>query len=181
MTIEESPILKGRSVTRRSMSRPQHTRHLISGFSLFAIPNRTGGNAQTESHFRSFELACAAEFVSNYTPQSGLQRLLLLAHVVAQRFVQKRLVVAATGVVNLLAKPVQNVLVEPDGDAGFSRRDPQDRATPALAEVIFLLHSPSCIAVSLFESPAERRSIESGRRARCKRPQECAPRNPCLS
>src|ERR1700719_2516428 len=112
------------------------------------------GNAQAGSYFGCCELTCAAEFVSNYTPQSGLQRLLLLAHEVAQRFVKKGLVVPATGVVNLLAKPVQNVLVEPDGDTGFSRRDPQDRAAPALAEVIFLLHSPPRIAVSLFESPA---------------------------
>src|SRR5262245_39445427 len=65
-------------------------------------------------------LSGAAKFVSNRSPQSRLQGLLLPAHETAQRLVNKRLVVSASCVINLLTKPVQNVIIQPDRDPGFS-------------------------------------------------------------
>src|SRR5579862_6357379 len=94
-------------------------------------------------------LASVAEFVPDDAPENGLERFLFVAHKCAQCFIDERLVVSAAGVVNLLAKPVQDVLIEADGIAG-----------------------------PLSESPAALRSIGSPRRARCKRRQRHAPGNP---
>ena len=65
-----------------------------------------------------------AEFVANHAAQGSLEPLLFLAHVNAQSFIDGGLVISSACVVHLLAKPVQNVVVQPNRDSSLFRRVP---------------------------------------------------------
>jgi hypothetical protein len=80
-------------------------------------------------------LSGVAKLVSTYTPQSRFQRLMLPIHETAQRQVDTRLVVTASRIVNLLTKPVQNVIVQPNRDPRLSGRHFQNRTPPSFAEI----------------------------------------------
>jgi hypothetical protein len=122
-----------------------------------------------------------AELVSNHAPQHGIQGFQLLAREGSEGLIDERLVVPAPGVVNLLSKPIQNVVVEPNRDSGFLGWHPQNRSAPALAEVIFLLYDPPGTAGAPEESRAVLKSVASVLFATCIRLLKCGPGNPCRS
>jgi hypothetical protein len=87
-------VLAGRAYARKDIKRPQRCDPLNSGFQLFAD-----------------DLA-----------QHILQGLVSIPYMLAQRFVDQCLVVAASCVMHLLAKPIQHIRVNPNRNPGFARR-----------------------------------------------------------
>jgi hypothetical protein len=73
--------------------------------------------------------------------------------------VNERLVVSASRIINLLTKPVQNLNVQPNRDAGLSRRHLQYRTPSAFAEIIFLLHIDAPHRESALLRPSSRTDI----------------------
>lgn len=54
--------------------------------------------------------------------------------------IHHRLVVAATGGIDPVAEPAEDIVVDPNGDPGLTRRGREDRAALAFAEVVVPLH-----------------------------------------
>src|SRR5271165_2643678 len=123
-------------------------------------------------------LSRATQFIPNHSAQRCLQRFLLVAYETTQSPVDQRLVVSAARVVDLLAKPLQNIFVEADGNPRLFRRHSEDRTAPSLAEIIFLLHSSPAIGGSPAALPAGLRSIECCCPATWKRSRERALTDP---
>jgi hypothetical protein len=88
-------------------------------------------------------LVHALEFFADDTAEGvfeGFPIGLVLLDIVAEDVVDEGLVVAAACEVHLLAKPVEDVVVEADGDAGFVGGEGADWAAFALAEVVVGFH-----------------------------------------
>ena len=58
----------------------------------------------------------------------------------SRRAVDEGLIVPAARVMDLVAKPLENVVVNPDCDSSLAWRGLDDRATFASAEIVFFLH-----------------------------------------
>ena len=89
-----------------------------------------------------------AEFFANNAAKGGLQRFAAPPNVLPQSIVDEALIVPAAGLVHLAPKPVQNVVVEPDGDSGLALGNGHDRSALAAAEVVFTFHCFPRIAAS---------------------------------
>src|SRR5205823_6075112 len=85
------------------------------------------------------------QLLANNAPESLFQWFGARADVVAQGFVDQRLVIAAAGRVHLIAKPVDDILIEPYGDANFVWMGLNDRAAYAVCEVVLFSHVPECM------------------------------------
>jgi len=59
----------------------------------------------------------------------------------AERAVDQRLIVASACAMNLGSKPFKDVVIDTDGDPGFARAKPHNRAAVTFAEVVFLFSS----------------------------------------
>jgi hypothetical protein len=81
-----------------------------------------------------------AQFLTDHAPQGVFERRLVALDVVAQGRVDEALVVPAPGSIHLITIPINDVGIQPDGDAGLERRGGQDRAALAFAEVVALFH-----------------------------------------
>lgn len=68
----------------------------------------------------AYTLLVKLQLLADDPAQCPLEVPILLLHILAQSAVDKRLVVAATSSVYLMAKPVENIGVDPDGDARFA-------------------------------------------------------------
>src|SRR5690242_9419208 len=107
-----------------------------------------GGKRNIET--RSFppisaEVGCSLETsFSQFLPHGAPHRRrdVSASEVFAQRFVDQRLVVAAPHVMGSLAELIENAVVQPDGYPGLAWLGWYNRATPALAEIVFALHRP---------------------------------------
>jgi hypothetical protein len=89
-------------------------------------------------------LVNALEFFADNAAQGvfeGFPIGFILLDIVAEDVVDEGLVVAAACEVNLLAKPIEDVVVEADGDASFVGGEGADWASFALAEVVVGFHS----------------------------------------
>jgi hypothetical protein len=88
-------------------------------------------------------LVNALEFFTDNAAQGvfeGFPIGFILLDIVAEDVVDEGLIVSATCEMNLLAKPVEDVVVEADGDAGFVGAEGSNRAAFALAEVVGGFH-----------------------------------------
>src|ERR1019366_8347725 len=64
-------------------------------------------------------LTGSPQFLADDSSDCRLQRFASTCDVLKERIVDQRLIVAAAGVVHLLAEPIQNAIVEADGHARF--------------------------------------------------------------
>src|SRR5690242_6080445 len=80
------------------------------------------------------------QFFPHHPPQNGFQWFLRPLDVRAQRLIDQVLIASASRIVDLLAKPVQNVVIKADRNARLAARDFDDRAPPAFREIVLLLH-----------------------------------------
>src|ERR1039458_6485901 len=84
--------------------------------------------------------------------------------------IDQALIVASTGAVHLLSKPVEKIVIEPDRDSGLALGHLHNRSALCAAEVVFTFHCFPRMAASRAEWPAARRSAEFLFRARCRPP-----------
>jgi len=99
----------------------------------------------------------AVEFFADDAAEGGFEGFVGAADVLAQGFVDQRLVVAAAGFVDLMTEPVENIVIEPDGDPGFPLGNREHRAALAFAEIVFTLHWFPHIGAVHAVSPGEPR------------------------
>lgn len=85
-------------------------------------------------------LPVALEFLSDHTSQCGLQDAFLRLDVLAKCGINHGLVVTAPGCVHLIPEPLQDIVVDPDGDLGFSGLRRNDWATSSPAEIVTVFH-----------------------------------------
>lgn len=71
------------------------------------------------------------EFLSDDSPESLLERLLLMRDVVPKGAVEQGLVVAAAGQLDLGLEPVHDLPVEPDRDPDLVGRRRKDGSAPS--------------------------------------------------
>jgi hypothetical protein len=64
-------------------------------------------------------LSVFCELLANNTPEGIRETIITPIHILSQRIVDQGLVVPPTRRVNLLAKPLQDVVVNSDGNAGL--------------------------------------------------------------
>src|SRR5690606_27089963 len=76
------------------------------------------------------------EFFPNDSADDGLKRFLLLSHKRAQGFVDQCLVVAAAGIVDLGSEPIEDIVINANGNAGLYGSGLDDGAALTLGEVI---------------------------------------------
>jgi hypothetical protein len=81
-----------------------------------------------------------AEFLAENTPNCTLERFRPTSRILAQSVVDERLVTTPPSRMHLLPKPVDHVVVEPDGDPGLSLRDRNHSAALTLRKVVLLRH-----------------------------------------
>lgn len=67
--------------------------------------------------------ACVFQFLPDYSTQGGSQRLVCAPDVLPKSVIDQALIVNATRGLDLLAKPIQNIIVKPDGDPAFAPRN----------------------------------------------------------
>src|SRR5208283_1395730 len=84
--------------------------------------------------------ACVPEFLADDAAKRGFQRLLGAANVLPKGVVDQALIVAAAGPVHLLPKPVENVVIKPDGNSSLALWHRHDGAAFCVAEVVFTFH-----------------------------------------
>lgn len=66
------------------------------------------------------QLAGMLQLFTDNPAQSFFQWLASLSHVLPQCAIDQRLVIAASSLINLAFKPVDNILVKPDSDSGLA-------------------------------------------------------------
>jgi hypothetical protein len=91
------------------------------------------------------------ELLPNDVPQLLLDRVLAPANVLAQGVIHQGLVVASPRCVHLSAKPVQNLVIDPDGNAGLTGGQGINSSPYAFAKIIVFLHS-STLELQAFPS-----------------------------
>ena len=81
-------------------------------------------NQKLQETFRLFSapqrpvpLRRSAQLLTNNAAKRFLERLIRAFHLPAQTFVDERLIVASSGAFHLVANPLQNLIVEANGDA----------------------------------------------------------------
>ena len=89
----------------------------------------------------------AAQFFANDAPEDFLKRFLPAPDVLCKSRVDEALVVAATSGMNLGLEPLENAVVEANGDAGLAGRERVDSAPLGLAEIVLTLHGLSLIHI----------------------------------
>jgi len=92
--------------------------------------------------YSSTGLFPAPQLFSNNATQEFFQGFLGRVDVVVQGAIDQRLITTATGPMSLLAKPLQDIIVETDRDPRFARRRGQNRSALAFAEIILFSHAP---------------------------------------
>ena len=85
-------------------------------------------------------LAGVSQFFANEASNSVLEGFGLVLHVVPESGVDECLVVATTGVVDLLLEPRHDVVVQADSDADLTGWMRNHRSTLAATEVVFAPH-----------------------------------------
>jgi hypothetical protein len=85
-------------------------------------------------------LTCAAEFLADHPAQRRFKRLATASHEISQSLIDKTLIVAATRLIHLVSKPLEDILIKPNGDTRLTLWNRHDGASLALAEVVFLPH-----------------------------------------
>src|SRR5712692_2977154 len=109
-----------------------------------------------------------AELFPDHPAQRRFQRLLSAPDVLSQRLVDQSLIVTSASPIHLLAKPVQNIIIQPDRDSGLALRNRDDWSAFASAEIVFTLHGFPHIAASRAGSLAlhRRRALWLARKLR---------------
>src|SRR5262249_26777824 len=97
------------------------------------------------------------EFFPDDAAQRGLQRFVRTANVLSQSVVDQALIVAAASPIHLPPEPIQNVIVDPDGNSRLALGHGHHRSASGAAEVIFTFHASPRIVRSRAELPAGRK------------------------
>jgi len=95
------------------------------------VSSRFSSQSKTTGTFRLFSarqrpvpLRRSAQLFTDNAPKRFLERLIRAFHVPAQTFVDERLIVASARAFHLVAEPLQNLIVQANGDARLpARRD----------------------------------------------------------
>ena len=80
------------------------------------------------------------DFTRVRSSERALQRLPPSADEIAQRKINKRLIVASAGAIDFIPEPVQKVIIQPNRYSDLALRNGQYDPAFALAEIVFLLH-----------------------------------------
>src|SRR3989304_8426256 len=80
------------------------------------------------------------ELFSYHSPNHGLDLILAARNELLERIVDQRLVVASAGLVDLPTEPVENVVIDSNGDARLAFGGFDHRAPFRFAEVVVLAH-----------------------------------------
>src|SRR5205809_5361911 len=83
-------------------------------------------------------LSYAAQLFADDAPQRGFKTA--LAHITLERLVNEALVIAATRLVDLALKPVNDLVVEPNRDAGFAWCGRRHCPALGFGKVVLSLH-----------------------------------------
>ena len=67
----------------------------------------------------------------------------MLVEVLPQRAIDQRLIISTSLLFHLLAKPLDNILINPNSDPCFSSGWSNDRATRACRKIVLVLHCVS--------------------------------------
>jgi hypothetical protein len=81
-----------------------------------------------------------AELLSDNPPQRLLERLTLPVHILSQSDIDQSLVVTTTGCMDLALEPLNEVIIQANGDTSLSRWNRNHRTSLSSAEVIFFSH-----------------------------------------
>ena len=81
-----------------------------------------------------------AEFLAYHLPERGLELSFMHLDVASESVVDQCLVASAARCVHGIAEPLQDIVVDSDGDPGFARLGREHRATASLAEIVVLFH-----------------------------------------
>src|SRR5450631_4799887 len=82
---------------------------------------RAGSDGPRWPATRSAFALSALQFLSDDAAQNGLEGFLSLLDECAQRIVDQRLIVPSAGRVDLVTKPLEQIVVEANRDAGLAR------------------------------------------------------------
>lgn len=91
------------------------------------------------------------ELFAQDAPKDLLERLVAPLDVLTESKIDEALVVPAPRIMDLGSEPLQDIFIEPDGNAHFPLRDRNYRSALPLAEIVLFahLHHPSCWRRSL--------------------------------
>ena len=110
-----------------------------------------GLGAETRGFWKMpWRLASAPQFLSYDSADCRFQRFASTCDVLKERIIDQRLIVSAAGLIDLLAEPIQDFVVEAYGNPRFPGRSGNHRPPFCLREVVFTLHKPSAYS---FRSP----------------------------
>ena len=85
-------------------------------------------------------LAGTTDLFSNHSPQRCFQRLSGTPNVFPQGIISQTLVVAVAGLLELIAEPAYNVLIQTNSDSRFSLRWPHHRPAPRVRKSVLTFH-----------------------------------------
>jgi hypothetical protein len=85
-------------------------------------------------------LGGAAELFAYNAAKRFFQRLLSILNMLAEDFVEQGLVVSAARLLDLVAEPGEDLVIDSDGDAGFPSADRNHRAALRITEIVFTFH-----------------------------------------
>src|SRR5260370_379360 len=81
-----------------------------------------------------------AQLFPHHPSQYSFQRFLRAPDVRAQRLVDQVLITSTARIIDLLAEPVQNIIIQPDRNARLAARNLDHRPPLAFREIVLLLH-----------------------------------------
>jgi hypothetical protein len=83
------------------------------------------------------------KLLSDHFPKNVLEWLVLGRDERPERFVDKRLVISSPRSLNPASEPIQQIIIQTNGDPCLVTRGRRDCASAAGTEIIFLLHGYS--------------------------------------
>jgi len=78
-----------------------------------------------------------SQLFSDPSALSVFKRAIPISNVFSQCFVDQRLVIATTGLMHLIAKPIQDIGIYADGDVRFAGKRLYNRSTFSIARITF--------------------------------------------
>jgi hypothetical protein len=83
------------------------------------------------------------KLLPEYLPKKLLERLVLGCDELPEGFVDESLVVPSSSIIDPSSEPIQQIIVQTNGDPGLPRRGGRDCTSASGTEVVFLSHRHS--------------------------------------
>lgn len=90
------------------------------------------------------------DLLAHHASKRLFQRLPFGRYIFSERLIHHDLIAAASGSVNLILEPIEDISVNPDGDARLPRRDSHDGSALTFAEIVFFFHSLCSVLFPFF-------------------------------